>query len=66
MMSQILNCDWPTCGRLEIIKWSLATISNRTPRTSTSNGKQFTITREILTALARDQRWPGPGFSKAG
>ena len=24
----------------------------------TSNGKQFTITREMLTAVARDQRWP--------
>ena len=23
-----------------------------------SNGKQFTVTREILTAVARDQRWP--------
>ena len=24
----------------------------------TSNGKQFTVTREMLTAAARDQRWP--------
>ena len=24
----------------------------------TSNGKQFTVTREMLTAVARDQRWP--------
>ena len=24
----------------------------------TSNGKQFTITCEMLTAVARDQRWP--------
>ena len=24
----------------------------------TSNGKQFTITREMLTAVAHDQRWP--------
>ena len=24
----------------------------------TSNGKQFTITREMLTAVARDRRWP--------
>ena len=24
----------------------------------TSNGKQFTVTGEILTAVARDQRWP--------
>ena len=23
----------------------------------TSNGKQFTVTREMLTAVARDQRW---------
>ena len=23
-----------------------------------SNGKQFTVTREILTAVVRDQRWP--------
>ena len=36
----------------------------------TSNGKQFTATREMLTAVARDQRWPGvlagisPRFSK--
>ena len=28
-------------------------------KTMTSNGKQFTITREMLTAVARDQRWPG-------
>ena len=27
-------------------------------KTMTSNGKQFTITREMLTAVARDQRWP--------
>ena len=24
----------------------------------TSNGKQLTVTREMLTAVARDQRWP--------
>ena len=24
----------------------------------TSNGKHFTVTREMLTAAARDQRWP--------
>ena len=24
----------------------------------TSNGKQFTVTREMLTAVARDRRWP--------
>ena len=24
----------------------------------TSNGKQFTVTREMLTTVARDQRWP--------
>ena len=23
----------------------------------TANGKQFTVTREMLTAVARDQRW---------
>ena len=27
-------------------------------KTMTSNGKQFTVTREMLTAVARDQRWP--------
>ena len=27
-------------------------------RTMTSNRKQFTVTREMLTAVARDQRWP--------
>ena len=27
-------------------------------KTMTSNGKKFTVTREMLTALARDQRWP--------
>ena len=26
-------------------------------KTMTSNGKQFTVTREMLTAAARDQRW---------
>ena len=24
----------------------------------TSNGKQFTVNREMLTAVTRDQRWP--------
>ena len=24
----------------------------------TSNGKQFTVTHEMLIAIARDQRWP--------
>ena len=24
----------------------------------TSNGKQFSVTRQIVTAVARDQRWP--------
>ena len=27
-------------------------------KTMTSNGKQFTVTREMLTAVARDRRWP--------
>ena len=27
-------------------------------KTMTLNGKQFTVTREMLTAFARDQRWP--------
>ena len=27
-------------------------------KTMTSNGKQFPVTREMLTAFARDQRWP--------
>ena len=27
-------------------------------KTMTSNGKQFTVTREILTAIACDQSWP--------
>ena len=27
-------------------------------KTMTSNGKQFTATWEMLTAVARDQRWP--------
>ena len=27
-------------------------------KTMTSNGKQFTVTSEMLTAVARDQRWP--------
>ena len=35
-------------------------------KTMMSNGKQFTITREILTAVERDQRWPDvvTGLSK--
>ena len=39
-------------------------------KTMTSNGKQLTVTREMLTAVARDQRWPdvvaeiSPCFSK--
>ena len=28
-------------------------------KTMTSNGKQFTITREMLIVVACDQRWPG-------
>ena len=27
-------------------------------KTRTSNGKRFTVTREMLIAVARDQRWP--------
>ena len=27
-------------------------------KTMTSNGKQFTVTRAMLTVVARDQRWP--------
>ena len=27
-------------------------------KTMTSNGKQFTVTREMVTAVAGDQRWP--------
>ena len=27
-------------------------------KTMTSNGKQFTVTREMLTAVSRDQSWP--------
>ena len=40
------------------------TVSRQMPRavniakSVTSNGKQFTVTRELLTAVARDQRWP--------
>ena len=40
------------------------TVSHQMPwacniaKTMTSNGKQFTVTREMLTAVARDQRWP--------
>ena len=39
-------------------------------KTMTSNGKQCTVTREMLKAVARDQRWPdvvagiSAGFSK--
>ena len=27
-------------------------------KTMTSNGKRLTVTHELLTAVARDQRWP--------
>ena len=27
-------------------------------KTMTPNGKQFTVTRQMLTAVARDQKWP--------
>ena len=27
-------------------------------KTMTSNGKQFTVTCKMLTAVAHDQRWP--------
>ena len=27
-------------------------------KTMTLNGKQFTVTREMFSAVARDQRWP--------
>ena len=34
-------------------------------KTITSNGKQFTVTREMLTVVAYNQRWPDvvPGIS---
>ena len=40
------------------------TVSRQMPRggniakTMTSNGKQFTVTHKMLTAVANDQRWP--------
>ena len=40
------------------------TVSQQMPRagniakTMTSNGKLFTVTREMLTIVAHDQRWP--------
>ena len=40
------------------------TVSRQLPRTGNiaktmrSNGKQFTVTREMLTAIARDRKWP--------
>ena len=43
---------------------SLETVSRQMPtaghivKTMTSNGKQITVTREMLTAVARDQGWP--------
>ena len=33
-------------------------MSGQHAKTTTSNGKQFFITRKMLTAVARDQRWP--------
>ena len=33
-------------------------MSGNIAETLTSNGKQFTVTREMFTAVARDQRWP--------
>ena len=27
-------------------------------KSATSNGKQFSVTREMLNAVVRDQRWP--------
>ena len=45
-------------------------MSGNIAKTMTSNGKQGTVTREILKAVARDQRWPdvvagiSAGFSK--
>ena len=46
------------------IHWLVHGHKSRMPRagniakTMTSNGKQFTVTSEMLTAVARDQRWP--------
>ena len=41
----------------ETVSRQMPWVSN-TAKTMTSNGKQFTVTHEMLTAVARDQRWP--------
>ena len=33
-------------------------LAGNNAKTMTSNEKQFTVTPEMLTAVARDQRWP--------
>ena len=45
-----------TCNN-ETVSRQIASASN-IAKTMTSKGKQFTVTREMLTAVARDQRWP--------
>ena len=42
--NETVSCQMPRAGNIS--------------KTMTSNGKQFTVTREMLTAVARDQRWP--------
>ena len=42
--NETVSCQMPWAGNIV--------------KTMTSNGKQFTVTREMLTAVACDQRWP--------
>ena len=44
---------------LDILQWSCFPPNRgNIAKTMTSNGKQFTVTLETLTAVACDQRWP--------
>ena len=42
--NETVSCQMPWAGNIA--------------KTMTSNEKQFTVTRKMLTAVARDQRWP--------
>ena len=42
--NETVSCQMPLAGNVAKIM--------------TSNGRQFTVTREMLTTVARDQRWP--------
>ena len=48
---------WLVHGHITSNSETVSRQMSNTAKTMTSKGKQFTVTREMLTAVARDQRW---------